>query len=183
MYGMRTTNNSGEGVIVMTSKTHVALGLLTALVIQKYNPHLDTYTLISGVCIGSLIPDLDTQKSDPAQIFPPIAWVVDKLTKHRGFTHTIFPFLLILGYYYFGSMVCLFMGIGGITHLFIDVATKALNITCGSGGEQTIYVILWFSICFIVGSYLWNEYHLIKYVPKDALKYIKSYESLLVLNK
>lgn len=167
----------------MTSKTHVALGLLTAIVIQKYNPHLDTYILMSGVAIGSLIPDLDTQKSDPAQIFPPIAWIVDKLTKHRGFTHTIFPFLLILAYYYFDSRVCLFMGIGAISHLLLDVGTKLVGITCGSGGETAIYIILWTAICIIVTQHLWTEYHLIKYIPKDTIKQFEVYKTSLLTIK
>ena len=167
----------------MTSKTHVALGLLTSLVIMQNNPHLDAYMVISGVCIGSLIPDLDTQKSDPSQIFPPIAWVVDKLTKHRGFTHTIFPFLLIIAYYYFGYMPCLWMGIGACSHLAIDVITKALRITCGSGGEQTIYVVLWLCCIWIIGSYIWTEYHIIKYIPKDTVKQVVKLKNELLIIK
>jgi membrane-bound metal-dependent hydrolase YbcI (DUF457 family) len=148
----------------MTSKTHVALGLLTSLIIQKYNPHIETYTLVSGVCIGSLIPDLDTKKSDPSQIFPPISYIVDKFTKHRGFTHTILPFLLLTAYYALDSPVCLWMGIGGLTHLILDVFTKYIKVTCGSVGEKVFYLLFWLGSAVVIGNILWIENDLTKHL-------------------
>lgn len=164
----------------MTSKTHVALGLLTALVIHKYYPHINTYDLVSGVAIGSLMPDLDTKNSDPAQIFPPIAWIVDKLTKHRGFTHTMFPLILIICYYYFDNKICLYMGIGGITHLVLDVATKLLKITCGSGGEQTLFILFWLGITLIIVDTIWTQYRLVQYVPKEAIREIEVWKNKIL---
>ena len=142
----------------MTSKTHVALGIATSLVIMHYYPHIDTYTLISGMGIGSLIPDLDTKKSDPSQIFPVVSWVVDKFTKHRGFTHTMLPLLFIIAYFVFKSDVCLFIGLGGITHLIIDVVTLKVGIKCNSGGEKILYAVFWSMILILSSNILCMKY-------------------------
>jgi membrane-bound metal-dependent hydrolase YbcI (DUF457 family) len=137
----------------MTSKTHVALGLLTALTIKYFLPDTNTYTLISGVCIGSLFPDLDSKKSDPSQIFPPVSFVIDKLTKHRGATHQIFPILFIVAWWIFRQDWLLYLGIGAFTHSLIDIATMAIKIRCDSTGERVLYYLFW--ICnFILAGYL-----------------------------
>jgi membrane-bound metal-dependent hydrolase YbcI (DUF457 family) len=127
----------------MTSKTHVALGLLAGLIALKYNPTADIYITVSGACIGSLIPDLDTKKSLPYQLVSPFAWVVDKLTKHRGFTHKVLPVIFISIYFLTYRYFWLMFGIGAFTHLIIDVVTRKFNVTLNSRGEKTIYVTLW----------------------------------------
>ena len=139
----------------MTSKTHASLGLLVGLVLLHNNPSLDIYTTISGAVIGSLLPDLDTKKSDPSQIFPPISLVVDKFTTHRGWTHTMFPLLLIIMYYYFQSYTCYVLGLGSISHAAIDAITLKLGITCNSVGERVLYYLFWcFNSVLIIGFFL-----------------------------
>jgi uncharacterized metal-binding protein len=157
----------------MTSKTHVALGLLTGLIIIGNNPSLDTYTVISGVAIGSLIPDLDTKHSDPAQIFPPIAWIVDKFTTHRGFTHMMLPLIFLLAHYYYGNRLFWWLGIGGLTHLILDLGTKLLKITCDSGGEQAIFVLLWVGIAYMLFGDWLGAYKLKQYIPHDIMAYVE----------
>ena len=157
----------------MTNKTHVTLGLLTSLIILHNNPQLDAYTIITGVSIGSLIPDLDTKKSDPSQLFPLISSMVVKLTKHREFTHMILPFIFIIFYYYFDSEVCLWFGIGALTHASLDFGTKIMGITCDSNGEKTLYTLFWIGIVYTIGDILFNKYNLIKYISNDSLMYIK----------
>lgn len=127
----------------MTSKTHVALGLLCSLATIKYYPDVDTYVTISACCIGSLIPDLDTKKSDPSQIFPPISYIVDKVTKHRGFTHTMLPLIFVILYFIYQSYPCLMVGLGGLSHVGIDEITKAVGVKCNSTGEKVLYNVLW----------------------------------------
>ena len=127
----------------MTSKTHAALGLLMALATIKYYPQSDTYITISACCIGSLIPDLDTRKSDPSQIFPMVSWIVDKFTKHRGFTHTMFPLILIIVYLWLKEYVYLMLGIGALSHMLIDEITKRVGIKCNSAGESVLYYVVW----------------------------------------
>lgn len=169
----------------MTGKTHSALGLFTGLAILHNNPDLSTYSVVSGVWIGSLIPDLDTQKSHIAQLFPPISWLIDKITKHRGFTHTMFPLLLLLSYYYFNSNICLWVGIGACTHLILDVVTKTLKITCTSAGEtskgeETIFVLLWISITYMFGSSIWEYFNLSQFVPDSFAENITQWKKELL---
>lgn len=135
----------------MTSKTHAALGLLTGLTMLYVNPTLDIYITISGAVIGSLMPDLDTAKSDPSQIFPPVSYLIDKVTKHRGATHLTFPFILIILYYFFNYYPFLIMGLGALSHTIIDVITLKVGIKCQSMGEKIIYNIMWgFNIVMII---------------------------------
>lgn len=142
----------------MTSKTHAGLGLLTGLTTLYMYPTLDTYITISGAIIGSLMLDLDTAKSNPSQIFPPISKIVDKYTKHRGATHTILPFLLIILYYLFNYYPCLIMGLGALSHTLIDVITLRVGITCKSIGEKIIYNIIW-SLNVVIIIFLITPYN------------------------
>lgn len=135
----------------MTSPTHVALGLLSGLIILHNYPSVDVYTTISAACIGSLIPDLDTKKSDPSQIFPIVSKIVDKVTKHRGATHNMLPFIFIILYYYANYYPFLIMGLGGLSHTVIDALTLKVKIRCGSVGESVLYYLFWvFNFLFIV---------------------------------
>ena len=164
----------------MTSKTHVALGLLAGLTILQNNPNLSTYLVLSTVAIGSLIPDLDTKNSEPAQILPPIAWVVDKFTLHRHFTHMTLPLLLLLVYYYNNSLICWYFGIGATTHAVLDFVTKIFGITCQSDGEQMLFVIFWVGIVIISTNMIWQEYNLIQYMPDDVLENMKDLKTQIL---
>ena len=75
------------------SKTHIATGLLSGLLIIKisanYNMNFDYYYLVPGLILGSTAPDIDTSQSWVSQVVP---YVDDKLRsfgllKHRGLTH------------------------------------------------------------------------------------------------
>lgn len=127
----------------MTSKTHFALGLLAGLIMLKYNPTADTYITVSGACIGSLIPDLDTKKSLPYQLISPFAWFVDKLTKHRGFTHKVLPLVFVALYFLTKQYFLLMFGIGALTHTVIDEVTRRLGVTLNARGEVAIYTTFW----------------------------------------
>ena len=144
----------------MTSKTHVALGLFLGLATIKYNPSSDIYIAVSGACIGSLLPDLDTKKSDPSQIFPPVSAIIDKFTKHRGATHTMFPLILIICYLYFAYFPYLMLGIGSISHAVIDAVTLKVGIKCGSRGEEVIYYVLWVMNVVMVVNLIAGYYNL-----------------------
>jgi membrane-bound metal-dependent hydrolase YbcI (DUF457 family) len=144
----------------LTFKTHLPLGFLAGLATLYMLPNADLYVTLSGACIGALMPDLDTKKSIPSQLFPPVAFVVDKLTKHRGFTHTMFPLILMLLYFAFGYYPALVMGIGGLSHLVIDVLTLKLGIKCGSRGEDMIYYSFWVSIGIVAVNIATQKYNL-----------------------
>lgn len=146
----------------MTSKTHVALGLSIGLGILYFFPSLDTYITISGACIGSLMPDLDTEKSDPSQIFPPIAKVVSRFTKHRGATHTMFPLILIILWQMTSYFPILMMGLGALSHTIIDNVTMWLKIRCQSRGEGIIYRTLWVGNVVGIGMLIARHYNLLE---------------------
>lgn len=137
----------------MTSKTHAALGLLTGICVIRFIPHYDTYVVISGAVIGSLLPDLDTKKSDPSQIFPFVSWIVDRFTKHRGWTHASFPLILIIAYLYYKYLPLMALGIGALSHAIIDEVTMIIKIRCKSRGETTIYWGLWLCIGIVLVSF------------------------------
>lgn len=143
----------------MTSKTHATLGLLTGIVIIRFIPQYDTYIMVSGAVIGSLLPDLDTKKSDPSQIFPFISWIVDKFTKHRGWTHATFPFILLIAYLYYKYLPLLALGIGALSHTLIDEITMFVKVRCQSSGEEIIYWMLWIAIIITLVSF-WIDINL-----------------------
>jgi membrane-bound metal-dependent hydrolase YbcI (DUF457 family) len=140
----------------LTSKTHATLGLLVAIAMLRVTP-FDPYIIISGACIGSLLPDLDTKKSDPSQIFPFVSWIVDKFTKHRGWTHATFPFVLIILYLYYKYLPFLALGVGALSHTLIDELTMVIRVRCQSRGEWIIYKGLWIAITVLLVSF-WVDF-------------------------
>ena len=143
----------------MTSKTHATLGLLTGIVIIRFIPNYDTYIIVSGAVIGSLLPDLDTKKSDPSQIFPFVSWVVDKFTKHRGWTHASFPLILIIAYLYYKYLPLMALGAGALSHTIIDEVTMFIKVRCQSREEEIIYWMLWIAIIITLVSF-WIDINL-----------------------
>jgi len=142
----------------MTGKTHAGLGLCASLIICHVI-NIDTYTVISSVVVGSLLPDADTKKSVFYQLFAPLSFIVDKVTKHRGATHQVLPILLIVLYFFFQQNWLWLMGVGGITHTLIDIITNYIGITCNSIGEKVIYYMLWIAnICLMVAFLLPKGY-------------------------
>lgn len=123
----------------MTSKTHAALGLCTGATMLLCLPNADIYTTLSGTLLGSLIPDLDTKKSDPSQILPFLSKIVDAVTKHRGATHTILPLLLLILYFITNYYPLFCLGLGALSHFIIDRLTKVVKIKCSSRGEDILY--------------------------------------------
>jgi hypothetical protein len=137
----------------MDGKCHAAIGFGVGLVTLYNFPEFDSYTVMSGTCLGSLLLDLDTKQSSLSKIFPPIAFIVDKLTKHRGFTHKILPFILIALYFYFNYIPFLMIAMGGLSHFGIDVFTRKTGIKIGSKGESVIYKGVWifnFGLLFVL---------------------------------
>jgi membrane-bound metal-dependent hydrolase YbcI (DUF457 family) len=139
----------------MTSKTHSVLGLTTALILIKFYPDADIYVSVSGGIIGALLPDLDTQKSSPSQIFPLVSLLVDKVTRHRGATHSILPAIFLLVYLFQHKFCWLALGLGALSHVVIDTFTKSIGVTCQSRGENVIYWIVWIINFILIGGILW----------------------------
>jgi inner membrane protein len=117
----------------MTGKEHVGFAIYSAtlVVAGRYVPDMkDTLNLIIGIWIGSLLPDIDHEKSILGR-FSPIPWlhkILKKigihLFKHGGITHTALVniIILILAYLYNSSLLW-GIAFGYFTHLYIDDAT------------------------------------------------------------
>ena len=78
----------------MTYKTHLIGGATIGLAIAQLYPGtvMDTSLLIGTSMLGSVLPDIDHNRSKLAQgdaVVGIAATAVSKFTKHRGFTHTI----------------------------------------------------------------------------------------------
>jgi len=140
----------------MTGRTHSALGILTSLVLI-HQTQLDSYTITTAVTIGSLLPYIDSQKITLSKMVLPLSKLVDSVTKHRGFTHTILPFLLSGIGFGFGVDWLWLMGIGAFTHTILDFVTRKVGITCNSKGETVLYWLFWISNLALSGYIVYNS--------------------------
>ncbi|MBS3124953.1 metal-dependent hydrolase [Candidatus Woesearchaeota archaeon] len=108
----------------MMGRTHMAIGFLAGLALFKLfdsNPLL----FICLATLGSLLPDLDHEKSMINRLLPVTRWI-PWLFRHRGFFHSIFPALIILfaGLIFSFQMIALPLAIGYLVHLFSDCLTR-----------------------------------------------------------
>jgi inner membrane protein len=128
----------------MLWRTHLAFGILFALVVAPFVNIQNKIIFILLVGIGSLLPDVDHDKSKINRICPvtrifPIFFDVDHdkskinricpvtrifpiFFKHRGFFHSLFPAILIwFGFALLGlDWVGLSIAYGYVSHLFTD---------------------------------------------------------------
>ncbi len=75
---------------------------------------------IPFLVFGSLLPDIDHDRSIIGRIFFPISYPLNRKFGHRNITHSLliwFP-LLILGIKY---KIAFWIAIGGLSHLFLDM--------------------------------------------------------------
>lgn len=140
----------------MMSKTHIAFGLLTGLVITKVTKdyNYNYYEYVPGLILGSTAPDIDTGQSWVSQVIP---YVDDKLRrfgllKHRGLTHGISGIVaMIILYFLVKNQFMLGFGIGYIGHCLLDMLTdikirKKKIIT--TKHDNMIYKFTWVLIVF-----------------------------------
>ena len=110
----------------MRGTTHLAIGLLVALLFLLIFPAAGWLLLIPCVLFGSLLPDVDHEGSKINHLLPITRWV-PWLFSHRGFFHSLFPPLLLL----FGAMalgyplIGFYVTIGYLSHLLSDMLTQA----------------------------------------------------------
>lgn len=167
----------------MTGKNHLLFGLGTGTVlfweymfIQQDETFLTTMNALS-VCvpalIGSVLPDVDNQKSWLGRKIKPIAFVINKVFGHRTIFHSLLLPLMIccvmyfkLGNWnymeniYFISFLTGYMGHllqdalthGGtpLLYPFIKSNISLTNISYGSKKERTVTICLILVYAFIV---------------------------------
>jgi inner membrane protein len=142
----------------MTSRTHIAGGVLISLAILRLSD-CDPIHIIAGGILGSVLPDLDTEQSWIAQATP---WVDDLLRmtakgskgkskkvhntlKHRGLlTHSVFTIIIFCALWYvWQNDFTLGITAGVVSHILLDKVTKTGIVTTGGKREDWVYNLLW----------------------------------------
>ncbi|MBI4449157.1 metal-dependent hydrolase [Candidatus Woesearchaeota archaeon] len=109
----------------MLGRTHLAIGLLTALALDSFISPINRIAYYLLVLIGSILPDIDHEGSTINNIVP-LTHYAAKLVTHRGIFHTIFAPMAIafvistLTQAEYGWFVL----IGYLSHLASDSCTK-----------------------------------------------------------
>jgi len=106
--------------------THLALGLLSALILIPFLEIHNNILFISLVLLGSLLPDIDYPKSKISNKIPILPFLIKIISKHRGIFHSLFAAIIISSILYLISptaSIALF--IGYLSHLIIDSLTKS----------------------------------------------------------
>lgn len=139
----------------MTAPTH---GIFSAIIIYLFGlPN----KAAAFVFFGSLLPDIDHEKSFVGRIFFPISHPINKKFGHRHITHSLilwFP-LSIIGLIFVKPLY--WLGLGAISHLFLDcwnltglglfkpitdkvfvMANKKYRIKVGSRNEFVLMIVL-----------------------------------------
>lgn len=171
----------------MIARTHLAIGAtyalsaLPALEAGIFTP-LQFGLLFAGILIGSLLPDIDHPQSLISRKLLPLGWITQRLTTHRGFTHSIlgaFVLFILLTFTFgfikeaVGSDDPFFMAsgilIGFALHLLADFSTYAgirlayplkinfkLMLVRTGGTFETIFRYCLLAVCsyFIIGFIL-----------------------------
>lgn len=127
----------------MNGGTHKLAGVCTGVIASSFllnEPYttekiLLTGVLVGGSILGSLIPDIDHKQSKIGKKMKITSFIINKLCKHRGITHTPLLYMILslilllptilsgnfLNTFYFNLFFGIFIGI--ISHLFLDSLT------------------------------------------------------------
>jgi inner membrane protein len=107
----------------MMGKTHLAIGLLAALVVYVFIPSL-SILFFPLVMLGALLPDVDHEGSMINKRLPLTRWI-SFLFEHRGFFHSVFPVVIIVVISVFTSVpwIGFAIALGYLSHLASDSLT------------------------------------------------------------
>ena len=109
----------------MMTKTHLVFSFLLGLFLYPLFS-INKILFFAIILFCSILPDIDTARSKIGSSTKPFSSIINFLFSHRGFFHSIFPPLVLLGIFsYFGyfyiGIVCF---IGYMSHLAMDSLTK-----------------------------------------------------------
>jgi len=108
----------------MLGRTHMAFGLLCALIFLPIIQPRYEMVFIGIVVLGSLLPDIDERRSKISRKIPLIATLLSFFVKHRGIFHSLFmalPLSALIWWFSPTSGYALF--IGYCSHLVTDGMT------------------------------------------------------------
>jgi len=105
----------------MLGRTHLAIAVLLALVVLPFVDAPNAVLFVILVAFGALLPDVDHEKSTVNRLCP-VTRVFPLFFRHRGFFHSIFPPLLMLGaLWFFGyAFIGLALTFGYLTHMGVN---------------------------------------------------------------
>ncbi len=111
----------------MLAKTHITVGLLFGLLFIQFieiNSLTKFFSYFALVLIGSILPDID-HPSSLINKKVKISKIFTFLFNHRGFTHSIFMPIILLGilWHFLELFYGISLFIGYIAHLFADAIT------------------------------------------------------------
>lgn len=106
--------------------THIATSLAGAVIIADYSNLSLNAAIVTGVIIGSVLPDIDEPKSYIGRRSKGVSVAVKGLFGHRGITHSILPCLLLI-LVASNHQYDIFIGlaVGYIFHIVGDALSKA----------------------------------------------------------
>ncbi|MBI4150997.1 metal-dependent hydrolase [Candidatus Woesearchaeota archaeon] len=109
----------------MLGRTHLAIGILCALLVLPFISVPSKLLFVILVAFGALLPDVDHEKSKINRLCP-VTKIIPVFFKHRGFFHSLFVPALIYGvFWYFNEQfVGLSLVFGYLTHLVSDGMTR-----------------------------------------------------------
>lgn len=109
----------------MLGRTHIAIGILCALLILPFISVPSKLLFVALAAVGSLLPDVDHKDSKINKLVP-VTRMLPKLFRHRGFFHSVFPPVAFLaaGWYFREEFVFYSLAFGYVTHLVSDGLTK-----------------------------------------------------------
>lgn len=157
----------------MTGSTHISFGILCSIAYTQYTNDT-TIPIIAGAILGSVAPDIDNKQSWISSIVPGIDYFWNKslnvskkmklhtihnMLKHRGFTHSIYPVLILLWFSQYKFL--LGIAIGWSSHILIDMFNRhpirlfyPIEITTGEWKEYIVHAGIWGAIGWII--YNWR---------------------------
>ena len=142
----------------MLWKTHLAFGLLVALVLEKYLPVQNSLIYFSLVLFGALLPDIDHPKSFIGKRFKILSKIISFFAGHRGILHSALFAVVLCGvlYKFVGPFYGISLFVGYLSHIVSDAfSQEGINflypfanlhlrgfIKVGSSGETVLFLFL-----------------------------------------
>ncbi|MDD9341154.1 metal-dependent hydrolase [Providencia heimbachae] len=187
----------------MTAEGHLLFSVASLIMAHKLQltPELaqgDWLHMVPGALLGALLPDIDHPSSIPGRLFRIFSLPISKLCGHRGFTHSLIAWMILLISCYqwlpasWGIPVDLVQAflLGYLSHLIADMLTPSgvpllwplpqrfclplLRSKTNKRGERFVSVLLTVCACLLPSGYQLDLYFQIEM----AIKYIQNQLSI-----
>lgn len=130
----------------MLSRSHIASGLTVGLLYFNFYKQPEITVFVSGIIFGSIIPDIDTEKSWISQTVPGVDKILRKtnILKHRGITHGFTGILAMIAlYYYIHTDFTTGFVLGYIMHCVTDSILSLIKVKTNYENDKTLFNIFW----------------------------------------